>query len=130
MILTLHSDLLVACTCFHGKCDNGPQGNGTCIPHSCLSGFHGSNCDQRDVPCLDGSVSRRCHVFASCVRLGNIDRYVLHGKVAFTRGILQRSQVFHGLIDFHPFHYYSFLFSNEFLSLFEYCFANLTTLLP
>lgn len=61
------------CTCLHGKCDNGPTGNGTCVPHSCSPGFHGDNCDQRDVPCADPSISLRCHVFASCVRQGNVD---------------------------------------------------------
>lgn len=61
------------CTCMYGKCDNGPMGNGTCVPHSCLTGFHGNNCDQRDVPCLDPSSSLRCHVFASCVRQGIVD---------------------------------------------------------
>ncbi|PFX25122.1 Stabilin-2 [Stylophora pistillata] len=61
------------CTCMHGVCDSGsPQGNGTCKAGSCSPGFHGDNCDQRDVPC-PGSVSRRCHAHATCRRQGNVD---------------------------------------------------------
>ncbi|XP_067024545.1 stabilin-2-like [Acropora muricata] len=61
------------CTCLYGKCDKGPKGNGTCVPHSCSPGFHGDNCDQHDTPCIDPSNSRRCHAFASCVRIGIVD---------------------------------------------------------
>ncbi|XP_020611196.1 stabilin-1-like [Orbicella faveolata] len=56
----------------NGICDSGPQKNGTCKPGSCTPGFHGTNCDQRDIPC-PGSVSRRCHVHATCIRGGNVD---------------------------------------------------------
>ncbi|KAJ7377675.1 Stabilin-2 [Desmophyllum pertusum] len=60
------------CTCMYGICDSGPQANGTCKPGSCSAGFHGVNCDQVNVPC-PGSVSRRCHVHATCRRQGNVD---------------------------------------------------------
>ena len=63
----------LACTCMNGICDGGPQKNGTCRPGSCTPGFHGVNCDQKDIPC-PGSVSRRCHVHATCIREGNVDR--------------------------------------------------------
>ena len=34
------------CTCRHGACDEGKEGNGKCRPSSCVSGWGGENCDQ------------------------------------------------------------------------------------
>ena len=70
ILLWLH----LACTCVNGKCHNAPESNGTCKHDSCLTGFHGMNCDQNDVQC-PSSRSLRCHVMASCVHDNNVDRY-------------------------------------------------------
>lgn len=34
------------CTCRHGACDEGKEGNGKCLPSSCVSGWGGENCDK------------------------------------------------------------------------------------
>ncbi|KXJ30123.1 Stabilin-1 [Exaiptasia diaphana] len=60
------------CTCVHGSCDNGIQGNGTCKPNSCQAGYHGDNCDITDQSCV-GSPSLRCHYKARCVNDNGTD---------------------------------------------------------
>ncbi|XP_070557587.1 stabilin-2-like isoform X3 [Ptychodera flava] len=53
-----------ACTCVHGVCNNGPNGNGRCNPGSCSIGYTGDNCEEFVHPC--GPELDQCHTHAHC----------------------------------------------------------------
>ncbi|KAJ8411408.1 hypothetical protein AAFF_G00174140 [Aldrovandia affinis] len=51
------------CSCVHGICSSGIQGNGQC---TCFSGYKGLRCDMAINPCL----KKVCHSNAVCAHLG------------------------------------------------------------
>ncbi|XP_070612374.1 stabilin-2 isoform X2 [Erythrolamprus reginae] len=53
------------CTCIHGKCDNQIDGDGSCLPGTCKSGYAGDLCDAQVMPC--GPLFQLCHVHADCI---------------------------------------------------------------
>lgn len=55
------------CTCKHGKCNHGINGDGFCREESCAPHFQGKNCDQ----CTEGYYGEDCHK-PTCVN-GELD---------------------------------------------------------
>ncbi|XP_058045702.1 stabilin-2 [Ahaetulla prasina] len=53
------------CMCVHGKCDNQIDGDGSCLPGSCKSGYAGDLCDTQVMPC--GPFFQLCDVHADCI---------------------------------------------------------------
>uniref|UniRef100_A0A670YTZ1 Stabilin 2 n=1 Tax=Pseudonaja textilis TaxID=8673 RepID=A0A670YTZ1_PSETE len=53
------------CMCVHGKCDNQIDGDGSCLPGSCKSGYTGDFCDAQVMPC--GPFLQLCDVHADCI---------------------------------------------------------------
>ncbi|XP_046840914.1 stabilin-2-like isoform X2 [Xenia sp. Carnegie-2017] len=58
------------CSCVHGTCDNGPKGNGFCVPGTCKRRYSGKDCGLVLKPCYRAS-SRRlkfslCHAHGRC----------------------------------------------------------------
>ncbi|XP_062584614.1 stabilin-2-like [Saccostrea cucullata] len=73
------------CTCVHGICNNGPEGDGKC--KSCFRNtlnkwsywpdrYRGENCDILSKPCLGSLHTLPCHIDSSCVRNGSSFRCV------------------------------------------------------
>ncbi|KAL7982333.1 hypothetical protein Chor_009931, partial [Crotalus horridus] len=53
------------CMCVHGTCDNQIDGDGSCLPGSCKSGYAGELCDAQVMPC--GLFLQFCDVHADCI---------------------------------------------------------------
>lgn len=72
------------CTCVHGNCNNGPDGDGKCkfcFTQSFFwsrrpSRYVGENCDIIPKPCYGSLHTKRCHIDASCIRNGTEFRCV------------------------------------------------------
>ena len=56
------------CTCQHGICNDGRNGNGLCL--SCESGWYGDNCDLEEPPCVHGTPDSGLGHCSSCNESG------------------------------------------------------------
>ncbi|GFR76900.1 stabilin-2 [Elysia marginata] len=53
-----------ACSCLHGVCNNGPDGDGLCKKNTCDAGYISENCDRKLVAC--GARTVTCHAHSFC----------------------------------------------------------------
>ncbi|KAK3753430.1 hypothetical protein RRG08_056322 [Elysia crispata] len=53
-----------ACTCLHGLCNDGPDGDGLCRKNTCQPGYISENCDRKVMACGPRTVT--CHAHAFC----------------------------------------------------------------
>ncbi len=57
------------CTCKHGICKDGPQGDGTC--ESCTDNYWGPNCESDTITCVDGTPSIGVNGDGTCSSCNN-----------------------------------------------------------
>ncbi|GFO27680.1 stabilin-2 [Plakobranchus ocellatus] len=62
-----------SCTCLHGTCNNGPEGDGLCLPGSCRDDFLSVNCDKTYKKCGDFGVML-CHAHSTCYNIEGVSR--------------------------------------------------------